>query len=108
MLNMATEKKQSSIYLSSEDEQNISIIMRKTSLKRQNDIICYSLRHTAECLTQEKKEMSNQNKGYFDEKAFLAFVDLMLANGMEVDMVKDIAIKNLDRLITQALEKYSE
>lgn len=105
---MATEKKQTSIYLEAQDEQNISIIMRKTALKRQNDIVLYALRHTAECLTQEKKEMSNQNKGYFDEKAFLAFVDLMLANGMELDMVKDITIKNLDRLITQALKKYSE
>lgn len=105
---MATEKKQTSIYLEAQDEQNISIIMRKTALKRQNDIVLYALRHTAECLTQEKKEMSNQNKGYFDEKAFLAFVDLMLANGMELDMVKDITIENLDRLITQALKKYSE
>ena len=105
---MATEKKQSSVYLAPEDEHNISIISRKTSLKRQNDIIMYSLRYTAECLTQEKKELAPTNKGYFDEKAFLAFVDLMLANGMELDMVKDIAINNLDRLITQALEKYSE
>lgn len=104
---MATEKKQSSIYLDEQDEQNISIIMRKTSLKRQNDVVMYSLRHTAECLTQEKKELAPTNKGYFDEKAFLAFVDLMLANGMEADMVKDIALKNLDKLITQALEKYS-
>ncbi len=104
---MATEKKQTSIYLEAQDEQNISIISRKTALKRQNDIVLYALRHTAECLTQEKKEM-NQNKGYFDEKAFLAFVDLMLANGMELDMVKDITIKNLDRLITQALKKYNE
>ena len=105
---MATEKKQSSVYLAPEDEQNIAIIMRKTSLKRQNDIICYSLRHTAECLTQEKKEVTVEKKGYFDEKSFLAFVDLMLANGMELDMIREISFKNVDRLITQALKKYSE
>ena len=106
---MANDKKQSSVYLATEDEQNISIIQRKTALKRQNDVICFSLRHTAECLSQEKKEIqSNQNKGYFDEKAFGQFVDLMLTNGMELDMVKDIALKSLDKLITQALEKYSE
>jgi|LSQX01.2.fsa_nt_gb predicted GNAT family acetyltransferase len=103
---MATEKKQTSIYLEAQDEQNISIIMRKTALKRQNDIVLYALRHTAECLTQEKK--SNQNKGYFDEKAFEQFVELMLANGLEVDMIKDIALKNVEKLITQALKKYNE
>ena len=105
---MATEKKQTSIYLEAQDEQNISIISRKTALKRQNDIVLYALRHTAECLTQEKKEMSNQNKGYFDEKAFLAFVDLMLANGLDVDMIREISLKNVEKLITQALEKYNE
>ena len=105
---MATEKKQTSIYLEAQDEQNISIIMRKTALKRQNDVVLYALRYTAEGLTQEKKEMSNQNKGYFDEKAFSAFVDLMLANGLEVDMIRDIALKNVDKLITEHLKKYSE
>lgn len=105
---MATEKKQTSIYLEAQDEQNISTIMRKTALKRQNDVVLYALRYTAERLVSEKKEMGNQNKGYFDEKAFGQFVDLMLANGLEVDMIKDIALKNVDKLITQHLKKYSE
>lgn len=103
---MATEKKQSSVYLSTEDEQNISIIQRKTALKRQNDVICFSLRHTAECLSQERKELAQSNKGYFDEKAFGQFVELMLTNGLEVDMIREIALKNVDKLITSALEKY--
>ena len=105
---MATEKKQTSIYLEAQDEQNISIISRKTALKRQNDIVLYALRYTAEGLTQEKKEIQGNQKGYFDEKAFSAFVELMLANGLELDMVKDIALKNVDRLITEYLKKYSE
>lgn len=105
---MATEKKQTSIYLEAQDEQNISIIMRKTALKRQNDVVLYALRYTAEKLVSEKKEMSNQNKGYFDEKAFSAFVDLMLANGLEIDMIREIALKNVEKLITQALKKYNE
>ena len=105
---MATGKKQTSIYLEAQDEQNISTIMRKTALKRQNDVVLYALRYTAEGLVSEKREMSNQNKGYFDEKAFSAFVDLMLANGLEIDMIREIALKNVDKLITQHLKKYSE
>jgi hypothetical protein len=105
---MATEKKQTSIYLEAQDEQNISIIMRKTALKRQNDVVLYALRYTAEGLVSEKREVTVEKKSYFDEKAFEQFVELMLANGLEVDMIKDIALKNVDRLITEYLKKYSE
>ena len=105
---MATEKKQTSIYLEAQDEQNISTIMRKTALKRQNDVVLYALRYTAEGLVSEKREVTVEKKGYFDEKAFSAFVDLMLANGLEVDMIKEISLKNVDRLVTQALKKYNE
>lgn len=90
-------KKQGSVYFEEEDEKNIDIIKKETSLKKTNDVICYSLKVTAE---------SFKGKGYINEKALADFVALMLANGMELDMIKDIALKNLDKLITQALEKY--
>lgn len=105
---MATDKKQTSIYLGAQDEQNISIIMRKTALKRQNDVVMYALRYTAEGLVSEKREVAVEKKSYFDEKAFATFVDFMLANGLDIDMIRDIALKNVDKLITQYLKKYSE
>ena len=105
---MTPKKKQTSIYLEEQDEQNINTIMIKTALKRQNDVVLYALRYTAEGLVSEKREVAVEKKSYFDEKAFATFVDLMLANGLDIDMIRDIALKNVDKLISQYLKKYSE
>ena len=96
---MATDKKQSSVYLTTEDEQNIETIRSETSLKKQNDIICYSLKFTADSF--------RKSKGYINEKALADFTDLMIANGLEVDMIRSIVLNHVDRLVSQHLKKYS-
>lgn len=99
-------RKQTSVYLASEDEQNIATIGRKTALKRQNDIILYALRQTAEGLLSEKREITPDKKSYFDEKAFRTFVELMITNGLDIELIKSIAVKNVEKLIDEALQNY--
>ena len=87
-------KKQGSVYLEADDEQNIDIIKKETSLKKTNDVICYSLKVTAESFRQT-------SKGYIDEKALADFVALMLANGIDLEQIKEIALKNLEKIIEE-------